>query len=75
MDVNWSDKNLLLYISIRFRFYAKKASPQDNIPKGTITFDVTDYDKKGNFNKTSGVFTASKNGIYYFSVKDCIKGN
>jgi len=49
-------------------FSAKITSSMVNgfLDTGTITFEMTDYDYSGDFNKESGIFTAGKNGLYQF---------
>ena len=38
------------------------------LPAGVITFDRLVFQFKANFNITSGIFTADRNGVYYFQI-------
>jgi len=50
-------------------FIAKIEYPTTSgyISTGTLTFDTLEYDYAGNFDKTTGVFTASNDGYYLFT--------
>jgi len=51
------------------KFYATRSSGGSDdayLDVGTITFDATDFDSNVSFDYETGVFKASKKGLYYF---------
>ena len=51
----------------RCRFVAKSNGiSQGNYPHGNITYDITQVDHSGSFNKEEGIFVAPVTGLYYF---------
>jgi len=47
-------------------FFAMSNSLDSFIPSGRVSFDYTQYDYKGNFDRTTGTFTASEDGLHAF---------
>jgi len=48
------------------RFFAMSNSLDYFVPNGRVSYDYTQYDCKGNFDRTTGTFTASEDGLHAF---------
>ena len=51
---------------MNYRFVAISKNGPGYIPWGPITFDSTEVDYDGNFDETTGTFTASRDGMHAF---------
>ena len=48
------------------RFIATSNTQKGYIPTGRISFDSTEFDYLGNFEHSTGIFTASRDGLHAF---------